>query len=67
VSPPAAEREVAERAVPIRDHVHIGEVGADQQGQRAPRGTPAKPAPGQAGADQRVADRIYASLASSSS
>ena len=66
MGPAAAEGEIRAWTPQVGEHVHIGEVGPDQQGDRAESGPPRQSAPGEPGADQRVADRIYASLASSS-
>ena len=66
VSPAAAEGQIRGRPVERGDDVEVGQVGADEQRRGAQGGAPAQPAPGQSGADQRMADRIYASLASSS-
>ena len=67
MGPATAEGEVGGGAAEIGDGVDVGKVGADDQCGSAQRGAPAEPAAGQAGADEGVADRVYASLASSSS
>ena len=66
MGPAAAESEIRAWTPEIREHIHVGEIGPDQQRGRAEGGPPGQSAPGEPGADQRVADRIYASLASSS-
>ena len=52
--------------VGVGEDVDVGQVGADEQRRGAEGGALPETAARQRGADQRVADRIYASLASSS-
>lgn len=67
MGPAAPEGEVRGGTVEVGERVDVRKVGADEKG-RGPQGR-ALPEPGarQAGANQGMADRIYASLASSSS
>jgi hypothetical protein len=67
VGPAAAEGEIRGRTVEVGERVDVRKVGADEE-RRGPKGR-AFPETGarQTGADQGVADRVYASLASSSS
>jgi hypothetical protein len=67
VAPAPAPLEIGGRTVEIGEHVQIREVGSDDQCGGSQRGSPAQPAAGERGSDQRMADRIYSSLASISS
>lgn len=64
VAPPAAPFQVGRGPGEISEHVQIREVGPDNQGSGAEGGPFSEAAPGQSGADQSVADRVYSSLAS---
>ena len=67
MGPAPPDREVGVGAIEIGEDVDVGKVAADEQGGGGKSRAPAQPAAGQAGADQRMADWVYASLASSSS
>lgn len=64
--PPSAKRQACRGSVEQGHYVDVGEVGADEECGGTEGGAPPETTPRQRGADQGVADRIYASLASSS-
>ena len=61
-----AGSEIGLRPAGVREDVDVGQVGADEQGRGAEARAPPDTGARQRGADQGVADRVYASLASSS-
>jgi hypothetical protein len=66
VSPAAPKCQIGGGPVEVRENVDVGQIGADEERRGAQGGALPESAPRQAGADQRVADRVYAGLASSS-
>ncbi len=67
MGPSPAPLQVCEWTAEVGEHIDVGQIGADNQGGGAEGGSPAQTAGRQRRASQRVADRIYSSLASSSS
>ncbi len=66
VGPAAPEREIGGGPVEVGEDVDVGQVGADEERRGSQGGALPEAAPRQRGADQRMADRVYASLASNS-
>jgi hypothetical protein len=62
VGPAAPEREIGSGPVKVGEDVDVGQVGADEERRGSQGGTVPEAASRQRGADQRVADRVYASL-----
>ena len=67
VGPSASPHQVGHGAGEVGDSIHVWQVGAYDQRSHAHGAAPPKSAAGQGGPKQRVADRIYSSLASNSS
>jgi len=66
MGPTAAEGEIRGGTIEVGESVDVGKVGADEQRGGAQGRAPPEAGARQARADQGMADRIYASLASSS-
>ena len=67
MAPASSPLQIRGRAGKVGQSIEIGQVGADDESCGAKGGSSAQSAPGESGADESVADRIYSSLASKSS
>jgi hypothetical protein len=66
MGPASPPLQIGSWSVQVGKNIDVGKIGANDQSGGAERRSPAQSAPGERGAGERVADRVYSSLASRS-